>query len=329
VVAVFGREHSWRSSAGFICPPSTLTATPLTKLAWSEPRKKHTAGTISHFPSTNGGPNAGGNYTIDNRLSTAYDGVRSRAVEPPAIDGMDRRTDRRRDPIPLNRRDVAAGARAHAGAPAFRRPTTLAVEIARHLREAIIRGEIHAGERLNETRLTQQFTLSRSPVREALRILEAEGLVILEPHRGARVRRLSGEDLREIFDLRLMFETHALQHRRNSLTPEALAPLAGAGVSEWHEASLRFHDGLVALAGNRHLQQLHDGLKLSLQRYQLSLIGFPRQPERWQAAHEAILGALERGDLDRAHALVAGHLTALQDALLTAIALGLEAGGPA
>lgn len=253
---------------------------------------------------------------------------------------MDRRTDRRRDPIAPHPRDVAADARPRVGGPAFRRPTTLAVEIARHLREAIIRGEIRAGERLNETRLTQQFTLSRSPVREALRILEAEGLVTLEPHRGAHVRRLSGEDLREIFDLRLMFETHALQHRRNLVTPEALAPLraamaaasaalAAGDVREWHEASLRFHDGLVALAGNRHLQQLHDELKLSLQRYQLSLIGFPRQPDRWQSAHEAILDALERGDLERAHALVTAHLTALQDALLTAIALGLERGGPA
>jgi DNA-binding GntR family transcriptional regulator len=251
---------------------------------------------------------------------------------------MDPHTDRRRDPDDPPPRDP--GTAADVRDPGFRRPTTLAVEIARHLREAIIRGEIPAGERLNETKLTRQFTLSRSPVREALRILEAEGLVTLEPHRGARVRRLSGEDLREIFDLRLMFETHALQHRRTLVTPDAVAPLRAAvadaraalgaeHVGAWHEASLRFHDGLVALAGNRHLQRLHDEMKISLRRYQLSLIGFPRQPARWQTAHEAILTALERGELERAHDLVAGHLAELQDALLTAIALGLEPGGPA
>jgi len=213
----------------------------------------------------------------------------------------------------------------------FEKPTTLAVEIARHLREAIIRGEIGPGERLNETKLMGELALSRSPVREALRILEAEGLVHLEPHRGAHVRTLSDHDLREIFDVRLMFETHAVRHAAPRLTLDAVAPLRGAieaaraalageAFEPWHQASLRFHDGLVALAANDHLKHLYDELKVSLRRYQISLIGLPQQPQRSQAEHEGILAALERGDVEGAVDSVANHITALKENLLKALA---------
>jgi DNA-binding GntR family transcriptional regulator len=220
----------------------------------------------------------------------------------------------------------------------FQKPTTLAVEIARHLREAIIRGEFAAGERVNESRLTRELALSRSPVREALRILEAEGLVTLEPHRGAHVRTLSQHDLHEIFEVRLMFETHALRHGAPRLTQDLLVPLreaaagartalAGDAMEEWHQASLRFHDGLVALAGNGHLMRLYEELKVSLRRYQISLIGLPEQPQRSQAEHEAILAALEDGDVDRAVEAVAGHITSLKENLLKAMAGKPEHGG--
>jgi DNA-binding GntR family transcriptional regulator len=205
----------------------------------------------------------------------------------------------------------------------FQKPATLAVEIARHLREQIIRGALPAGERLNETKVTRELALSRSPVREALRILEAEGLVTLEPHRGARVRGLSEQDLDEIFDVRLMLESHGVRHHLHRLTPDALAPLrravddaraalAARDVARWHAASLGFHDGLVMLAGNRHLTRLHEDLKTSLRRYEMSVTGAPGEPERFQAEHEAILDALEHGRIERGAELVASHISNLK-----------------
>ena len=107
----------------------------------------------------------------------------------------------------------------------FEKPTTLAMEIARHLREQIMSGALPAGERVNETRLMQALSSSRSPVREALRVLESEGLVTLEPHRGARVRGVSEQDLEEIFDVRLMLESHGVLHHLHRLAPEALTPV--------------------------------------------------------------------------------------------------------
>jgi DNA-binding GntR family transcriptional regulator len=210
----------------------------------------------------------------------------------------------------------------------FRKPTTLSVEIARHLREAIIRGELAAGEKINESRITRELSLSRSPVREALRILEAEGLVTVEPHRGAHVRRAWEADLEEIFDVRLMIESHALRRDVHRLTPEAMAPLRGAvedartalvaaDLDGWHRASLRFHDGLVALAANRLLTRLHEELKTSLRRYQIP--GPSGEPERFQVEHDAILDALEQGRIERGAALVAAHVANLKEALLKAI----------
>jgi DNA-binding GntR family transcriptional regulator len=222
--------------------------------------------------------------------------------------------------------------RPHTDVPAsFRKPTTLSVEIARHLREAIIRGDLTAGEKINESQITRDLSLSRSPVREALRILEAEGLVTLEPHRGAYVRPVSEGDLEEIFDVRLMIESHGLRPDRHRVTPDAVASLrravqdahgalAAADFDAWHQASLRFHDGLVALAANRHLTRLHEELKTSLRRYQISVIGRFGEPERFQVEHEAIVDALERGRIERGAELVAAHVTNLKEALLKAIA---------
>ncbi len=224
--------------------------------------------------------------------------------------------------------------RPHAGTSVTRsstfEKTTLATEIARHLREAIIRGELAPGERVNELKLTRTLALSRSPVREAIRILAAEGLLTIEPHRGAHVRPVSDEDLEEIFDVRLMVESHGLRcgHR---LTPAAIAPLRKAvdearaalradAFEPWHRASLRFHDGLVALAANRHLARLHEELKVSLRRYQISIIRLPGQPERSQAEHESILDALEQRRVDQGVALVTAHITNLKEAVLNAMA---------
>jgi DNA-binding GntR family transcriptional regulator len=179
---------------------------------------------------------------------------------------------------------------------------------------------------VNETRVTRELALSRSPVREALRILEAEGLVTLEPHRGARVRAVSEQDLEEIFDVRLMIESHGVLRHLHRLAPDALTPLRravddarvalGSGdVDRWHHASLRFHDGLVMLASNRHLTRLHEELKTSLRRYQISVVGAAGEPERFQVEHEAILEALEQGRVERGAELVARHMMNLKKAL--------------
>lgn len=211
----------------------------------------------------------------------------------------------------------------------FRKPTTLAIEIARHLRDAIIRGDIRPGERLNESLITKDLASSRSPVREALRILEAEGLVTVKPHRGAYVRSLSERDLVEIFQVRVMFETHALRpgvghdpaviDTMQAALDHAAGALAEKSYETWHVESLRFHAALVSLAGNAHLVQLYQELQISLRRYQIFLIHLPERPTNSQHDHERVLEALKRGDRALALERLVAHLATLQEELVTAM----------
>lgn len=220
--------------------------------------------------------------------------------------------------------------------PRFQKPTTLAIEIARHLRDLIIRGEIRPGERINESVITRDLAASRSPVREALRILEAEGLVTVQPHRGAYVRPLSERDLLDIFEVRLMFESQGLRTRREfdpALVAEmddavglARQALAATDWERWHVESLRFHEGIVRLTGNGHLRQLYQELQISLRRYQIFLITLPDRPAKSQHDHEAILDAIKRESRGLALDLLVAHIGALEEELVRAMR---EAGAPA
>jgi DNA-binding GntR family transcriptional regulator len=222
----------------------------------------------------------------------------------------------------------------------FQKPTTLAVEIARHLRDAIIRGKIRPGEHLNEAVITRDLASSRSPVREALRILEAEGLVTVQPHRGACVRPLSERELLDIFEVRVMFESQGLRSPRES-DPRLLAEmeeavdragtaLAATDWETWHVESLRFHQGVVRLAGNAHLHGLYQELQNSLRRYQISLITLPDRPARSQHDHEAILDAIKREDRALALDLLVTHIRTLEEELLGAMRqAGAASPGPA
>ena len=89
----------------------------------------------------------------------------------------------------------------------FDKPRTLVEEVAVHLREMILNGTVSPGERLNDLRLIQELSLSRSPLREAFRTLATEGLVTISPRRDARVRPISLEELRDVFEMRTLFET--------------------------------------------------------------------------------------------------------------------------
>ena len=164
-------------------------------------------------------------------------------------------------------------------------------QIADELRRLIIEGHLKEGDSLgHEPDLIERFGVSRPSLREALRILEAEGLISV-------VRGVLGGVV-----------VHRPDHRQAALQAGAL--------EAWHHASLRVHDGLVGLADNSQLQRLYADLKIPLRRYQLSLVALPQQPPRSQREHEAILAALENGDVDGAVAALTAHITSLKETLL-------------
>lgn len=208
------------------------------------------------------------------------------------------------------------------GAVAFRLfgdaavPTlTVPEQIAAQLGDRILDARLPPGARIGEQELADEFRVSRGPVREAIRILEREGLATVLPRRGAIVTELSADELREIFEIRAgLFDIIA---RRVATTrpPELLAVLR-SGVARLEELAHREHDGAAyaettyrlllitaRFAGNRRLAQMLAALSLQTLRYsKLGLQALERRRrsvELWRQA----LSALERGDAERLVAL--------------------------
>ena len=155
------------------------------------------------------------------------------------------------------------------------------VEMAtRRLREEILSGRLGPGERLIEDQIRLRFSISRAPLREALRLLAQQGLIEHLPRRGSRVTEWSDNDIRELFAIRAVLEQHAIisafplspaviQARLN-LVRARLEQMRIAGLAEDQlgkdDAHRAFHAAIVAMAGNRQLDLAIEPVLIKLQR---------------------------------------------------------------
>jgi len=148
------------------------------------------------------------------------------------------------------------------------------------LRDWILNGDLKPGERIVELTLARRLKVSRAPLREALWLLARQGLVHFRAHHGATVTELSERDIREIFEIRELLETHAARKIRasgnaaaKSELKRALAELESAAAERdirlFSAADLRFHQTLWALAGNRHLQEMLNDVSARFFGYEL------------------------------------------------------------
>jgi len=186
------------------------------------------------------------------------------------------------------------------------------------IRAGILKGDFPPGSFIEEAMACEVTGVSRSPVREALNRLAAEGYLELHRRRGAMVRRLSATELRDLYEVRLMVETHAVRkicRDRRTLPPELLR------LCEMHEAmpaedllgcveiNRLFHQALVAAAGNRVLVDVFDGLQAPLSRVAMVSLqqGFGKT-EVIEDEHREMIAALSVHDEARALAVVERHL---------------------
>ncbi len=213
------------------------------------------------------------------------------------------------------------------------------------LLRSIVDRHIKPGERLLLEALAAQLRVSRTPVRDALSRLAAEGLI--EPHegRGFRVTVLRAEDLRHIFDLRLMCERYAVAKGMGSLTGDLLsrmeetaaecARLHGSPEPADRLASYRkdeqFHCLIVGLAGNPRLVAFYRHLNISVQALRVGPSSLtPQEAQAFTVAeHAAILSALRERDPERAEAAVEAHITAALARALRSLALSHRERGQA
>jgi DNA-binding GntR family transcriptional regulator len=189
----------------------------------------------------------------------------------------------------------------------------------RHIREAIILGTLTPGQRLKETELAQMLGLSRTPVREALRVLNAEGLIETSPKRGASVRSYDLSDLRELYQLRAVVEGCCAQLAAERAEPDKLRALAescsrfatlqaGRDVDELVQENLRFHSFIHQAAGSERLTSfVRQVIDVPLV-YRSYVWYSDEQKFVAQFQHEQILRALEARDGHRAELAMRVHV---------------------
>jgi DNA-binding GntR family transcriptional regulator len=192
------------------------------------------------------------------------------------------------------------------------------------LRRRIIDGVYEPGDRLTEERLADDFGVSRNPVREAIRVLEAEGFLHAQPRRGAVVASLSVRDVEDLFDVRLSLETLAATlaaQRAGTAGGATLVKLLARARTTRRTADLaalntRFHSEICALSGNALLTGLMESLHGRLQ-WVYRQSAETRAADSW-AEHETLAAAILAGDAEAAGRAARTHV---QAARATALAL--------
>jgi DNA-binding GntR family transcriptional regulator len=187
----------------------------------------------------------------------------------------------------------------------------------RTIREAILDGRLEPGTTMSQVTLADELGVSRTPLREALRMLQNEGLIESEPNRRVRVSEVSIADIEELYTIRIPLEVNALRLSLPALTPEDIARLEGymaemahfaqeEDYGRWHVPHRAFHQALTERAGPRYealLMQLFD----HAERYRRIHIGRSFS-ERTAGEHRAILDAVKAADADASAARLAQHL---------------------
>ncbi len=173
------------------------------------------------------------------------------------------------------------------------------------LRAAIIRGVYQPGQRLKQQELARTLGCSPVPVREALHRLAAEGFVVIDPQRGARVADFNSRELEEIYEVRMMLEGRAAQGAAEHMTPETarrlraiLDKMDAPDISpvDWVRLNWEFHDGLYASAGQEFLRKTISNLRRNMEPYLRLDIAQVGNYTAGRREHRAILQACVRGD---------------------------------
>ena len=188
------------------------------------------------------------------------------------------------------------------------------------LRGAILKGDLKPGERLMELQLASKLGVSRTPIREAIRKLELEGLVIMIPRKGAEVADITEKSLRDVLEVRKALEELAVQLACEKITQEELEELEKAGenfkkvlkrskdITEVAEADVRFHDVIYMATDNQKLIHLLNKLREQMYRYRVEYLKNPDVHEQLTQEHEEIVYHIKRREKVEATAVTCQHI---------------------
>lgn len=193
------------------------------------------------------------------------------------------------------------------------------------LRRRIVNGDYAPGERLTEDRLAEDFGVSRNPVREALRVVQAEGFVVMVPRRGAVVASPDATTIADMFAVRQRLETLAARLAAERATPADVADLRQlldsarqatdqVQFARVAELNSQLHLKVIEISGNRWLSAMASALYMHVQ-WVFRIGAADRAPHSW-AEHIRLVDAIEAGDPDAAEAAAMAHVDAASTAAL-------------
>ena len=198
------------------------------------------------------------------------------------------------------------------------------------LRQAILKGELKPGERLMEIQLAKRLGVSRTPIREAIRKLELEGLVVMIPRKGAEVAKITEKDLRDVLEVRCTLEELAVSLAANNIKKEDVAVLEAKNnefieaiskenVVEMAEADVNFHDAIYALTDNARLIQILNNLREQMYRYRFEYIKDSDKRKTLVEEHRIIIEALANKDTEAVKKAVRQHIENQEKNVIKAI----------
>ena len=203
------------------------------------------------------------------------------------------------------------------------------------LRQAILTGELKPGERLMEIHLANRLGVSRTPIREAIRKLELEGLVTMIPRRGAEVAQITEKSMSDVLEVRGAMDALCAELACERITEEELAQLKDAcvhfervtatrDVKQIAKADVQLHDIILQATGNNRLIQLVNNLSEQMYRYRFEYIKDFSQHQRLVEEHRIIYDSLVSRDKERASEAAKVHIDNQRKTIIHQIRLDRE-----
>ncbi|WP_328587641.1 GntR family transcriptional regulator [Anaerosacchariphilus polymeriproducens] len=187
------------------------------------------------------------------------------------------------------------------------------------LREAILKGELKPGERLMEIQLAERLGVSRTPIREAIRKLELEGLVLTIPRRGAEVAKMTEKNMREVLVVRKALEVLAVEIACEVITQPQIVELKEVAkafeqsmnskdLKKIAEADVRFHDLIYQSTGNKRLVQILNNLREQIYRYRIEYLKDASTYPSLLQEHQALIEGLKNRDKEFVKDIMNRHI---------------------
>jgi DNA-binding GntR family transcriptional regulator len=203
---------------------------------------------------------------------------------------------------------------------------TLHEEIADNLREMIMSGELREGDKIKENVLCDMMGISKTPLREALRVLSAEGLIRLVPNRGSYVTTPTFEEIKEMFDVMRVLEGVCARTAVEKMRDRDLSKLEKLhqkleknfrrkDQKEYIHQNNLYHAFVQELAGNKTLNQIVNGLRQKILLYRFQSLNLPGRFEQSIQEHRSLLAAFRDKDPKKAEMLMKSHLKKQCDAM--------------